>query len=182
MTIANKLTLGRIISVPLVLIVYYLPFSWAHHAAALLFILSAITDLIDGKLARSRNEVTSFGKFADPIADKLLVISMLVALCGDGKIHAMVAFAVIAREVIVSGVRLVALSSPKQLVVAASMLGKIKTNVQIVTIVLLLIDNLPFSYIGIPMDQIGVWLTLLITIWSGIDYTVKYWPVIGETK
>lgn len=182
MTIANKLTLSRVISVPVVLAVYYLPFPGAHHVAALLFILASITDLIDGKIARKRNEVTSFGKFVDPIADKLLVISMLVALCGDGKIHAVITFAVIAREIAVSGVRLVALSSPQKVVVAASWLGKVKTNVQIVTVVLLLLDNKPFAYLGIPMAQIGVWLTLLVTIWSGLDYIVKYWPVIGETK
>ena len=182
MTIANRLTLSRIIAVPVVLAVYYLPFAWARIAAAFLFVLASVTDLLDGKIARKRGEVTSFGKFTDPIADKLLVISMLMALCGSGKLHAMIAFAVIAREIIVSGVRLVAATSPKKLVIAASWLGKLKTNVQIVTVVLLLIDNWPFSYVGIPMAAIGVWLMLIVTIWSGLDYVVKYWPVIGESK
>jgi CDP-diacylglycerol--glycerol-3-phosphate 3-phosphatidyltransferase len=182
MTIANRLTLARIMMVPVIFVAYYLPFSFADVLAAVLFVLAALTDLFDGALARKRNEITSFGKFADPIADKLLVAAMLLALCGDGRIHAAIVFAIIAREFIVSGIRLVAVSSNAQNVIAASWLGKIKTIIQIVTIVVLLLDNWPFSLINLPMDQILIWLMLAFTLWSGADYVVKYWGTIGETK
>ena len=182
MTLANKLTLSRIVMVPVVIAVYYLPFSFSGVLAAVLFVIASLTDLLDGAIARKRGEVTSFGKFADPIADKLLVAAMLLPLCGDGKIHAAIVFAIIAREFIVSGIRLVAVSSKTNSVISASWLGKIKTVIQIVAITVILLGNWPFSLINFPMDQILIWLMLTITIWSGADYLIKYWGIIGETK
>ena len=182
MTLANKLTLGRMASVPVMLAVYYMRFPGAHLVACALFIFAALTDLIDGHIARSRGQVTDFGKFMDPIADKLLVVGMLIALCGDGKVHPMIVFVIIAREFAVSGVRLVAASGNAHRVIAASWLGKVKTNVQIAAVILLLLDNWPFAYLGIAMDQIAVWAALVFTAWSGVDYIVKNWQFIGENR
>ncbi len=182
MNLANKLTLSRILMVPLVLAAYYLPFDFSGIIAAGLFLIASLTDLFDGRIARKRGQITTFGKFMDPIADKLLVCAALLALCGDGRIHPVIVFAVIAREFIVSGVRLVAASGNTRSVIAASGLAKAKTVMQIICVIVLLLDNWPFFYLGIPMDQITIWVMLAWTIWSGVDYLIKYWGVIGETK
>lgn len=182
MTLANKLTLLRMAMVPLMLIAYYLDFAGSQIVAFVLFVLAALTDMVDGKIARKYNQITDFGKFMDPIADKLLVVGMLIALCGDGKIHPMIVFVIVAREFAVSGVRLVAASGKDGKVIAASWLGKIKTVTQIVAVSLLLLDNWPFAYLGIPMADIAVWASLVFTAWSGVDYIVKNWAYIGENR
>ncbi|MBQ2817081.1 MAG: CDP-diacylglycerol--glycerol-3-phosphate 3-phosphatidyltransferase [Clostridia bacterium] len=182
MTIANKLTIARMIVIPIIIAVYYLPIPGATYWTAALFILASITDLIDGKLARARNEVTTFGKFMDPIADKLLVSALLVLLTGSGQIHPVITFVIIAREFIVSGIRLLAVSGDSSNVIAASWLGKIKTTVQIIAIIAILINDFPFSYLGIPVGQIAIWAAAFFTVWSGADYFIKNWKLIGESK
>jgi len=138
MNLPNKITISRILLVPIFMIVLFLPIPYANLIAALIFIIAAATDGIDGHIARSTNQVTNFGKFLDPLADKLLVTSALIALVGQGKLPSWVAIIIIAREFIVTGLRLIAVNEGK--VIAAGMSGKIKTVTQIIATVLLLID------------------------------------------
>ena len=137
-----------------------------------------MTDWVDGYLARSRNEVTNFGKFMDPIADKLLVMSAFVLLVGDGRMTGVSCIIILAREFIISGFRLIA--SDRGMVLAAGKLGKIKTTLQIIAIVLLLLNNFPFVYIGIPMDKIVLAAAVVMTVWSGADYIVKNRQILKD--
>ena len=139
MNLPNKITVSRILLVPIFMIVLFLPIPYASLIAALIFIIAAATDGVDGHIARSTNQVTNFGKFLDPLADKLLVASALIALVGQLKIPSWVVIVIIAREFIVTGFRLIAVNEGK--VIAAGMSGKIKTVTQIIAIVLLLIDS-----------------------------------------
>ena len=173
LTIASKVTILRICLIPLFILSYYffdgpggliLP--------TLIFVVAAMTDWIDGHLARSRNEVTNFGKFIDPIADKLLVTSAFILLVGDGRMSAVSCIIILSREFIISGLRLI----------AASYLGKIKTTTQIIAIVLLLLNNFPFRFIGLPMDKVAEVVAVVFTIWSGVDYIVKNRQVLREKE
>lgn len=139
MNLPNKITIARILLVPFFIIVTFLPIPYSNLIAFLIFVIAASTDGIDGYIARSRNQVTNFGKFLDPLADKLLVTAALVALVGQDKIPSWVATIIIAREFIVTGIRLVAVGEGK--VIAASMWGKVKTVTQIIAICLLLLDR-----------------------------------------
>lgn len=138
MNVPNKITISRILLVPIFMIVLFLPIPYANLIAALIFVIAAVTDGIDGHIARSTNQVTNFGKFLDPLADKLLVTSALIALVGQSKLPSWVAIIIIAREFIVTGLRLIAVNEGK--VIAAGMSGKIKTVTQIIATVLLLLD------------------------------------------
>ena len=139
MNLPNKITVTRIFLVPFFMIVLFLPLEYANLIALAVFIIAASTDCLDGHIARSRNLVTNFGKFLDPLADKLLVTAALVALVGQNKIPSWIATIIIAREFIVTGIRLLAVGEGR--VIAASIWGKIKTVTQIIAICLLLIDN-----------------------------------------
>lgn len=171
MTAANKVTIIRILLVPIFLLFMYLPSSWSSWIAAAVFVVAAATDSLDGYLARSRNQITTFGKFMDPIADKLLIMSAFIALVGQGKLSALFTIVFVAREFIVSGFRLVAASQSN--VIAAGWLGKVKTVLQIVAVTLLLVDNFPFALIGFPMDTVALWVSLVFTVWSAFDYLYK---------
>lgn len=171
MTMANRVTILRMLLIPVLVFLMYATFPYANWIAAGLFLLLALTDSLDGYLARSRNEITSFGEFMDPIADKLLVLTVFIIFVGEGKMHALFAAVFVAREIIVSGFRLVA--ALQKNVIAAGWLGKIKTVLQMILIVVLMLDNYPFSLIGLPMDQILLWLSLIFTVWSGFDYIFK---------
>ncbi len=177
MTLANKVTIFRVAMVPVFLVFMYLNFSYVQWVAMGVFVLAALTDLVDGHLARSMNQITTFGKFMDPIADKLLVMSAFIVLAGQGKMHEMFAVVFVAREFIVSGLRQVAASQKN--VIAAGWLGKIKTVTQIVAVAILIVDNVPFSLIGVPMDKIAVWVAMAFTIWSGVDYLYANRAVIS---
>lgn len=142
-----------------------------HLIAAVIFLLAASTDGIDGYIARKYNMVTNLGKLLDPLADKLLVSAVLISLVELGRCDSWIAIVIISREFAVTGLRQVALLEGK--VVAASKWGKIKTVVQIVAISLLLLNNFPFQFVSIPLDDIAIWAAALITIYSGIDYFVK---------
>jgi CDP-diacylglycerol--glycerol-3-phosphate 3-phosphatidyltransferase len=139
--------------------------------AALIFIIAASTDGIDGYLARKQKIVTNLGKLLDPLADKLLVSAVLISLVEMGKLDAWIAVVIISREFAVTGLRQIALLEGK--VLAASKWGKWKTAVQITAIVALLINNFPFHFINFPFDVIASWVMAVITIYSGIDYFVK---------
>ena len=179
LTIASKVTIARICLIPVFIVCYHLWGDlWSGAIPAAVFILASMTDWVDGYLARSRNEVTNFGKFMDPIADKLLVMSAFVLLVGDGRMTGVSCIIILAREFIISGFRLIA--SDRGMVLAAGKLGKIKTTLQIIAIVLLLLNNFPFVYIGIPMDKIVLAAAVVMTVWSGADYIVKNREILKD--
>ena len=179
LTIASKVTIARICLIPVFIVCYHLWGDlWSGAIPAAVFVLASMTDWVDGYLARSRNEVTNFGKFMDPIADKLLVMSAFVLLVGDGRMTGVSCIIILAREFIISGFRLIA--SDRGMVLAAGKLGKIKTTLQIIAIVLLLLNNFPFVYIGVPMDKIVLAAAVVMTIWSGADYIVKNRQILKD--
>ncbi|MNI74442.1 CDP-diacylglycerol--glycerol-3-phosphate 3-phosphatidyltransferase [compost metagenome] len=147
---------------------------------AILFIVAASTDGIDGYIARKRNLVTNLGKLLDPLADKLLVASVLIALVAMGKCDSWIAIVIISREFAVTGLREIALLEGS--VIAASKWGKAKTITQIIAISALLLNNFPFEWMNIPFADIAIWVAALITIYSGIDYFVKNKSVLTFSK
>lgn len=167
MNIANKLTLLRIFLIPVMAVVYCL--GW-RIAAAVIFVLAALTDILDGQLARKWNMVTVLGKFLDPIADKMLNISALILLIWHtGSLYiTVVTIIIIAREFAVTGFRVIAASNNN--IIAADGWGKLKTIVQDIAIVLLMLDNMPFNLIGLPMDLIFLSAAVILTIISGVRY------------
>nr|WP_273545575.1 CDP-diacylglycerol--glycerol-3-phosphate 3-phosphatidyltransferase [Paenibacillus caui] len=180
----NKITLSRIFLIPLMLVFllidekHFYTMQWGVYSlpvnqliAAILFIVAASTDGIDGYLARKNNMVTNLGKLLDPLADKLLVAAVLISLVALGKCDAWIAVVIISREFAVTGLREVALLDGS--VIAASKWGKAKTFTQIVAISALMLNNFPFEWMHIPFDDIAIWLAAIITIYSGIDYFVK---------
>ncbi|HZJ58385.1 MAG TPA: CDP-diacylglycerol--glycerol-3-phosphate 3-phosphatidyltransferase [Clostridia bacterium] len=178
MNLANRITFSRILIIPLFMVCLLGNFPYSQYIAALIFILAASTDTMDGYIARKRNEVTNLGRFLDPLADKLLITSALVVLVEMGKVSSIVTIIIISREFIVTGFRIIAAS--EGIVIAASWLGKIKTIVQIVSVVAILLDNFPFNLLGFPFDVISLYIAAIITILSGIDYIYKNRELLKE--
>ena len=181
MNLPNKLTVLRICLVPVLLIVGMLPESviphlWSCVICAFLFIGTSITDMLDGKIARKYNLVTNFGKFMDPLADKLLVCSALICMIELRELPAWMVIIIISREFIISGFRLVA--SDNGVVIAASYWGKFKTTFQMIGVVLL-IFNIPALS---TLTTIIVWIALALTVISLVDYIVKNAGVLTEGK
>ncbi|MCC5909857.1 MAG: CDP-diacylglycerol--glycerol-3-phosphate 3-phosphatidyltransferase [Clostridiaceae bacterium] len=168
MNLANKLTFLRIFLIPVFMIFLLNKINYGVEIAAVIFIIAAITDALDGYVARKKNQITTLGKFMDPLADKLLVSAALISLVQMGKLSALVVVIIIAREFTISILRAVA--AAEGIVIAASWWGKLKTITQIVAIVVVLIDNFPFKYINFPFDTIMVWVAVIFTVVSGIDY------------
>ena len=196
MNLPNKLTTVRLIFVPLFVVIYLFPFqtlgvtiptfeilstqlSLLDIILFFIFFIAAITDFLDGHIARKKNLITTFGKFIDPIADKLIVNTVLLLLASSGDISIIIPIIMIARDTIVDAIRLIA--SQKNVVLAASYLGKAKTMTQMLAIGVLLLNNVIFAAIGIPMDQILIWLATLISIVSGVEYFVKNSQYITES-
>lgn len=178
----NKLTMFRIILIPVFIIV--LAFSWNswgdiyvldnlipmnHVVATIVFIVASLTDLADGRIARSNKIVTNFGKFADPLADKMLVMTAFVFLVGLKMAPAWVIAIIVCRELAVTGLRMLLLEEGGT-VMAAQMPGKIKTTTQMLAIIFLLMHNIFFSAINFPMGEILLYICLFFTLYSGIDY------------
>ncbi|WP_077326260.1 CDP-diacylglycerol--glycerol-3-phosphate 3-phosphatidyltransferase [Virgibacillus siamensis] len=192
MNIPNRLTISRICLIPVFIILLSVPFDWgawnigeaslpvSHFAAALLFIIAAATDWVDGYYARKYNLVTNLGKFLDPLADKLLVSAALILLVELGSAPAWVVIIIISREFAVTGLRLVA--AGEGIVLAASQMGKLKTLTQMVAIAALLLHNFPFSYIGLPFASIMLYVAVFFTILSGYEYFSKNWHVMRDSK
>lgn len=171
MGLANKITISRILLVPLFMIfLLSAPQPIGSYIAALIFGIAAITDTIDGYIARSQSQVTVFGQLIDPLADKLLVSAALISLVQLGRLSAWVAVIIIAREFAVSGLRLVALTENK--VIPASIWGKLKTISQIIAIIII-IANVPYSVFGISLGLMAIAVAVILTILSGIDYFTK---------
>lgn len=172
MNLANKLTMMRIFLVPIFLIFMAVKgIPYGRELATIIFILASLTDKLDGYIARSRNQITNFGKFMDPLADKLLVTAALVSLVELQIVHSWVAMIIIAREFAVSGLRTVAASEGK--VIAASYWGKIKTVIQIVAIISALLNLSYVNPILNTLTTISMAAAVIITIISGVDYFVK---------
>lgn len=178
MNLPNKLTLLRVAMIPLLVVCLLVPFgiSWQKWIAMAIFILASLTDLADGKIARKYNLITNFGKFMDPLADKLLVCSALICLIDLQKIPSWIVLIIIAREFIVSGFRLVA--ADQGVVIAASMWGKVKTTVQMIMIILMIADIPQLAV----LTQIAMWLALALTVVSLVDYVAKNRNVINDVK
>jgi CDP-diacylglycerol--glycerol-3-phosphate 3-phosphatidyltransferase len=139
--------------------------------ATIIFAIASFTDWLDGYIARAQGLVTNFGKFADPLADKMLVMTAFIMLVELGKAPAWVVAIIICRELAVTGLRLLLVEGGE--VMAAAWPGKIKTATQMLAIIFLLIDNVPFNLIGVPVDQILLYVCLIFTIYSGVDYFAK---------
>lgn len=147
--------------------------------ATLIFILAAVTDGLDGYIARKNKMVTNLGKFLDPLADKLLITAALVSLVEMERLEAWIAIVIISREFSVTGLRLIAAAEGH--IIAASALGKIKTITQIVAIISLMLNNVPFEVFNIPFSSIAKWLAVGITIVSGLDYFYKNRKIVSMT-
>lgn len=177
MNLPNKLTMFRVILIPFFVLFMLVDITTADKWIALaIFIVASLTDLLDGKIARKYNLVTNFGKFMDPLADKLLVCSALICLVEMAELPAWMVIIIIAREFIISGFRLIA--SDNGVVIAASYWGKFKTTFQMVMICLLIAD---IAAIGIITNVI-VWIALILTVVSLIDYLLKNKDIMKETK
>lgn len=175
MNIANKITLIRIFLVPIFVLFMLTDFTECNSIIAfIVFVIATITDKIDGTIARKYNLVTDFGKFLDPIADKLLVCSALICLTADGTIPAWITIVIIGREFIISAFRLVCADTGKT--VAASWWGKSKTIAQMVTIIVLLL-NIPQLAI---LETILIYISLVLTVVSLLDYFRKNIDVLKE--
>ncbi|GAB6088176.1 CDP-diacylglycerol--glycerol-3-phosphate 3-phosphatidyltransferase [Alkaliphilus crotonatoxidans] len=168
MNLANKLTILRILLVPVFMIFLLNKIPYGVPIAAGIFIIAAITDTLDGYIARKKNMITNFGKFMDPLADKLLVSAALISLVQMGRLSAWVVVVIIAREFTISILRAVA--AAEGVVIAASWWGKAKTITQIIAIIFLLLNNFPFRYINFPFDIIMMYVAVAFTIISGVDY------------
>lgn len=171
MNLPNRITLARIVLVPVFLLILSIKIKYGQFLAAAVFILAASTDGLDGYLARKRKEVTRLGKFMDPLADKLLISAALISLVELRQISAWVAFIIIGREFAVTGLR--AIVAAEGVVISASKLGKAKTISQIIAIVLLFIHDFPFNTWNISLGKIAMGIAVFFTIWSGLDYFMK---------
>jgi len=178
MNLPNKLTVLRMIMiVPFVFFMLTdVAGDMSKWIALALFVVARLTDLLDGHIARKYNLVTNFGKFMDPLADKLLVCAAMICLVENDKIPSWVVIVIISREFIISGFRLIA--SDNGIVIAASYWGKFKTVFQMIMIVLMIADIAAIQIV----TQIVMWIALVLTVISLIDYLKKNWHVMGEQK
>jgi CDP-diacylglycerol--glycerol-3-phosphate 3-phosphatidyltransferase len=171
--LSNKLTLFRIGAIPLVaVLLLFFPEKWTSLVAAFIFLLGAISDGLDGYMARRRNTVSHIGKLLDPLADKLLVCTALIMLIPLGRISAWIVALIIGREMAVTTLRGVA--GAEGVIIAANRLGKMKTFSQLVATNILILH---YPYFSLDIHLIGtilIWLALALTIWSGFDYFARY--------
>ena len=194
MNLPNKLTITRIILVPILILIYMFPYttfginmpvyhilnaniSLVNIIIFIIFAVASLTDYFDGQIARKSKLITTFGKFADPIADKLLINTIFLLLASDGTISIIIP--IISRDTIVDAFRLVAAN--KQVVIAAKYLGKLKTVTQMISVIFLLLNDFPFSIIHLPIGQISVWIACVISIVSGIDYFMDSKDMLTES-
>lgn len=191
MNLPNKLTVFRMILIPVFMLVLVLPLDWGtlqvagavlpvtHLVAAIIFIVASLTDLADGKIARKYKLVTNFGKFADPLADKLLVMTALIFFVQFGWVPAWMVAIIVIRELAITGLRTLIVENNGK-VLAAAMPGKIKTASQMVAISFFLLHDIVFAMFNIPFAMIMIWIALLATIYSGIDYFYKNRDVFSD--
>ncbi len=181
MNLPNQLTVFRIILIPVFILLLSVPYAWQSLdvtgvmlpldwlLAAIVFAVASITDFLDGQIARRQHLVTNFGKFADPLADKLLVMTALIFLTGFNVVPAWMTAVIVIRELAVTGLRTLIVENNGK-VLAAQMPGKIKTFSQMFAIFFLYLKDVPFTAIGLPIGEILLWIAVIFTIYSGIDY------------
>lgn len=204
MNLPNKLTVGRMLAIPIIIIVSLISYfdtitifgevgmtvTLKDLIILIIFVIAAFTDFLDGHIARKRNLITNFGKFMDPLADKLLVLAAMIVLLEEGRYTVFgislgfVITIILAREFMVTGIRLLAVDN--NVVIAASKLGKLKTVSQMLMIVILLLNGYPFSILGEFARNITLTIVIalagLLTLISGIDYFIKNKELITKSK
>lgn len=196
MNLPNKLSCFRMALVPLIVAVWIFPYaqlnipmpefhigivtlSLKNILVLILFCIASFTDYLDGQIARKNHLITSFGKFIDPIADKMLVNTMFILFVCYGMVPVVPVIVMIWRDTIVDGMRMSTAS--KGVVVAAGMLGKIKTVSQMITIILVLLNNLPFELWRFPMGEFMLWFSMLVSVASGFSYFMQMKKYIMES-
>ena len=182
MTVPTMLTLLRIVLIPVLVVVFYLPYDWTNFAAALVFAFASATDWLDGWIARRWNQYSAFGAFLDPVADKLMVATalFLIVQSHPSKWMALWAAVIVGREIAVSALREWMAEIGQRAKVAVATVGKIKTVVQMVALTMLLYQ---VPLLGLPVFTIGEWLlagAALLTLWSGYEYLRAAWPSLRE--
>ena len=197
MNLPNRLTVMRIIMIPVIILIAIFPYSQfgieipllqfgfvtlsaVNIVMLVLFCVASFTDFLDGYLARKNNLVTTFGKFADPIADKLLVTTMYILFAAQGTIPVVPVLIMVARDTIVDGIRMIA--SSNGVVMAAGYLGKLKTVVQMLSIITILLNNLPFELYRLPVSEFLLWFAAFTSLASGISYFNQMKEYIFESK
>lgn len=185
MNLPNILTLIRIIMIPVFMVVLLLKLPggkaiipYQDYVAAVIFIVASATDGIDGYIARRFGQVTNLGRFLDPLADKLLVSAALISLVQLGRVSAWIVWIILGREFAVTGLR--AIAAADGVVISASKLGKIKTVTQVIAISALLLNDWPLSYLNIPVGEPMLYVALVMTVISGIDYISKSRHFLGS--
>lgn len=179
MNTANKLTMLRVVLIPVYLVLWHLDVSWGINAALAVFVIASLTDLLDGYIARHYDQVTDFGKFMDPLADKVLVLTAMACFCSAGRFPDWVLVIVIAREFAVSGLRLVAVDNGR--VIAAGWSGKVKTASTMVCLCLMHLWSVPYSMPNYG-DRACVFIIAATTLYSGIEYFVLNRDVLNWNK
>ena len=171
MNLANRLTMLRIFLIPIFMFFLLVRIPYGDIVAAIVFIVAASTDGLDGYIARKRKQITNLGKLLDPLADKMLVTAALITLVDLGKVPAWIAVVILGREFFVTGLRGVAAS--EGIVIAASKLGKVKTVSQIIALSLLLLNDYIQPLLGFDLGRYALYAAVIFTIWSGYDYIAK---------
>ncbi|ODS36588.1 MAG: CDP-diacylglycerol--glycerol-3-phosphate 3-phosphatidyltransferase [Candidatus Altiarchaeales archaeon WOR_SM1_79] len=174
----NALTILRILAIPLIVLLLFYPGKIASFVASIIFLFAAITDGLDGYIARRQNIVTTLGKFLDPMADKLLVITSLIMLIHLGRVPAWIVAIIAGREIAVTGLRAIAIN--EGIVISASQLGKYKTLLQVIATTTLICH---YPYYSIDLHNVGMiflWAALVLTVWSGLDYFRGFFRQWGE--
>ena len=196
MNLPNKLTLFRIVLVPLIALIWLFPYevfglefdsftigqvsvSYLNIIVLFLFAVASITDFFDGNIARNKRMITTFGKFADPIADKLLVNMMLIILGYKHMIPLIPLILMVLRDIVVDGCRMIA--AQRGVVISAGILGKLKTALQMFTIIFVLLNNLPFELLYLPISDILIWFTAFISVAGGYSYFAQVKKFIFES-
>ena len=178
MTLPNLLTCLRVLLIPVFMVLAYRGTAPADFAALVVYVVACLTDYVDGNLARKNNQVTNFGKFMDPVADKLLVMAALLVFVEDGTIAGWMVAIILGREFIVSALRMVAAS--EGLVIAANMWGKVKTVITMITLIFLLCPIGPLMLGPVSLQTIMIWITVIITAVSGVTYITDNFAVIKD--
>ena len=178
MTLPNILTCVRVLLIPVFMVLAYQNNMPCDIAALIVYVVACLTDYVDGYLARKNNQVTNFGKFMDPVADKLLVMAALLIFIEDGTIPAWAVAIILGREFIVSALRMVAAS--EGLVIAANMWGKAKTMITMISLIFLLCPIGPILLGPVSLQDIMIWITVIITAISGVTYIIDNFSVIKD--
>lgn len=197
MNLPNKISMFRLFLIPIIVFAKLFPFaqfgimipylrvgfvtiSSLNLVLLALFLVASISDFLDGFIARKYNQITTLGKFIDPIADKALTTTMFILFAIDGIIPPLVVLIMVWRDILVDGIRM--MCAERGVVVAAGLLGKAKTVAQMVAIVFVLLNNLPFALVGMPFADIMIWLSVFLSVISGVSYFIQAKDLIFETK